>query len=554
MKSPLIYASRCLSDMEDRWIPYSGLWWRFWTPRIPRGERYQEGAFTGYTNDDDDEDPSDMALLDIRRMLAIPLIRRIYEKLPYIDVAPITRPYEEMTPAQREQRNAFVIESTLAAYADGKALYPRSTIARIEAQLTAAGATLARRRKDHHHRRRNPLKRLSRGLRHKLFSHCEAPQTAFLSFPAYDGVTTHVSTWSPGAELAYANPSSDSESDSDTDDATAAPAAVYRPGRSQIEFRTIQELTQPDPGNVEEQFAPDSWMAAVGYQPVTVRMRPTAPEDMVDFFGDEAAQLGVEGLKGRLDEFCVKVRKEKEWGLIEGVVRERWGAELDGGVLRTVERVVFFYDTGMSGDDDYSKRATYVLAMVVCLRELLAELRGETSPGRKAIPIYMPAFGIMRRWNAAEQEFLRGNAVEFVESNGELFLKVDERTVVMSYRNWNPVKQVVADIAKPAMLICRPVSDDPEQDFAWEDEQDGDTDDEETIRVPVVRSRAIALYSIIVDPDSPRVRKLIEDYDGFELPELSGELPGELTGETASKEALKLYMRKPDASTKVEYL
>ncbi|KAH6637253.1 hypothetical protein F5144DRAFT_547249 [Chaetomium tenue] len=450
MKSPLIYASRCLSDMEDRWIPYSSLWWRFWTPRIPRGERYQEGAFTGYLNDDDDddEDPSNMALLDIRRMLAIPLIRRIYEKLPYIDVTPITRPYEQMTPTQRDQRNTFVIESTLAAYTSGKALYPRSTIARIEAQLTAAGTTLARRREDPHHRRRNPFKRLGRGLRHKLFSHCEAPQTAFLSFPAYDNITTHVSTWSPGAELAFADPlSDDSDSDNDNDsDADDAAPRVYRPARSQIEFRTIQELTQPDPGNAEEQFAPDSWMTAVGYQPVM----------------------------------------------------------------------------------------------------LVAELRGETAA---TMPIYMPAFEIVRRWNPAEREFLQSNGVEFVESNGEMFLKVDERTVVVSYRNWNPVKQVVADIAKPAALICTPVSDDPEQDFAWKDEQAGDSDDEETIRVPVVRSRLVNSYSMVADPDSPRVRKLVEDYDAFELPELPGELPTETEG----KETLKLYMRKPDASTNVEY-
>jgi hypothetical protein len=218
-------------------------------------------------------------------------------------------------------------------------------------------------------------------------------------------------------------------------------------------------------------------------------------------------------------------------------------------VLRGVEKMVFFYATGISGDCEFSKRGMYVLAMVVCLKELLAELRGETSPGQTAMPIYMPAFEIVRRWNAAEREFLHSNGVEFVESNGELFLKVDERTVVMSYRNWNPVKQVVADIAKPAVLICRPVSDDPEQDFAWEDEQVGDTDDEETIRVPVVRSRVIAPYSMIVDPDSPRVRKLVEDYDGFDLPELIGELPGETTG----KESLKLYMRKPDTSIKMEY-
>ncbi|KAK3299607.1 uncharacterized protein B0H64DRAFT_389130 [Chaetomium fimeti] len=189
----------------------------------------------------------------------------------------------------------------------------------------------------------------------------------------------------------------------------------------------------------------------------------------------------------------------------------------------------------------------YVLAMVVCLRDLVLELRGEEAgSGQTAMPIYMPSSDIVRRWNAAEREFLESNGVELVESNGELFLKVDERTAVVSYRNWNPVKQVVADIAKPAVLICRPVSDDPNQDFAWKDEQVGDTDDEETtIRVPTVRSRLLEPSSLVVDPDSPRVRELVENYDGFELPVLPGD--------TIDKEVLRLYMRKPDASTKVEY-
>ncbi|EAQ90298.1 predicted protein [Chaetomium globosum CBS 148.51] len=340
---------------------------------------------------------------------------------------PSPGPYEQMTPTQRDQRTAFVIESTLAAYTSGKALYPRSTIARIESQLTAAGTALARRRKDFNPPppAAQPLQTPSAaGLRHKLFSHCEAPQnrSCFPSRPTTTSPRTYP-TWSPGAELAY----------------------------SQRRLR-----------------------------------------------------LGL-------------------------VPRQR---------------------TSLSSNDAPPALAMYVLAMVVCLRELVAELRGGTGSGQTAVmPIYMPAFEIVRRWNPAEREFLQSNGVEFVESNGEMFLKVDERTVVVSYRNWNPVKQVVADIAKPAALICTPVSDDPEQDFAWEDEQAGDTDDEETIRVPVVRSRLINPHSMVADPDSPRVRKLVEDYDAFELPELPGELPTE----TESKEAVKLYLRKPDASTKVEY-
>jgi hypothetical protein len=554
MKSPLVYASQCLSDMEDRWIPYSALWWRIWTPRIPVGDRYQEGAFTGYVGDDDD-DTSDMQLLDIRRMLAMPFIRRIYKKLPYIDVVPVKRPYEQMSPEQRQQREAFVIESTQSAYASGKALYPRSTIQRIEDQLTAAGATLARRRKDHH--RHPSSKHLLRflpklHLREQLFSHTEAPQTAFVSFPAYDAVTTHASTWAPGAALSvpggFSYSDSDNEDNNDNDDDDDR---VFRPARSQVEFRTIQELTQPDVENSAEQFVPDSWMAAVGYAAVGVRHR--VPLRMMrTFWGEWGEQVGMEGLEGRLVGERGRVLGGEGWsGLVEGVkgVNGGEGNGVGGGdgsgkeegkrVLGGVDKIVFFYGNGLSDECDYCKRAMFMFAVAVCLRDLVLELGGD--PGRK-VPIYMPTVDSIRRWNTTEKTFLRSNGVEFVESNGELFLKVDERTAVLSYRNWNPVKQVVADIARPAVLVCRSVSDDPEQDFAWKEVEQ---EDGETVRVPKVRARFLEPSSMAVDPDSPRVRKLVRDYDKYELPELPGE--------TEAKEDFSLYLRKADASTEAEY-
>jgi hypothetical protein len=209
------------------------------------------------------------------------------------------------------------------------------------------------------------------------------------------------------------------------------------------------------------------------------------------------------------------------------------------GCLGVVDKVVVFYGNGMSDDCDYCKRAMFLLAVVECLREKVVELRGE---GAKMPPIYMPAFDTLRRWNDDEETVLRKRGVEFVDSNGEMFLMIDERTLVVSYRNWNPVKQVVADLARPAAIICRPVSDDPEQDFAWKDQEN---DDGETVRVPTVRSRFIEPATIVVDPDSPRVRKLVADYDKYELPEL----PAGTTG----AEVLSLYVRKPEAATEVEY-
>jgi hypothetical protein len=113
---------------------------------------------------------------------------------------------------------------------------------------------------------------------------------------------------------------------------------------------------------------------------------------------------------------------------------------------------------------------------------------------------------------------------------------------VLSYRNFNPVKQVVADLARPAALICRSVSEDPEQDFSWKEQEN---DDGETLRVPTVRSRFLEPGSIVVDPDSPRVRQLVKGYDAHELPEMPGD--------KVDKEALSLYVRKEGVPTAVDY-
>ncbi|KAL2130873.1 hypothetical protein VTI74DRAFT_5827 [Chaetomium olivicolor] len=540
MKSPLDLASRCLSDIEDRWIPYSALWWRLWTPRIPRGDRYQAGAFAGYgdpNEDNDDPDnpitPRDLPPHDIRRILSVPFLRHIYKKTPYIDVVPVTRPWTEMPLDQQLQRVQFIIDSTLDAYRAGKALYPRDVIVQIESQLAAAAAKLARRRKTHVPDTRGALSSLSRlyhhHLRHTLFSHCEAPQTAFLRYPAFDGVTQHVATWAPGAALIL--------SDGET---------VYRPGQSQVEFRTIQELTQPDPENDEAAFVVDSWMPSVGYAPVVVRLRGQYEGDLPTYSGEEEGAQVTEGeLERALEEEWVRVRKSAEWKVLEGKVQDD-GVQGEGvrRVLSGVEKVVFFYAEGLTEGSVFAKRAMFLFAVATCLREVVHRLY---PPGnRPEIPIYMPTYDINRRWSTAEEVFLHKHGVRLVESNGELFLKVDQRTAVVSYRNWNPVKQVVADIAKPAVLICRPVNDDPDQDFRWKEEE---REGEEPMAVPQVRSRLVDRSIVLTDPDSPRVRKLVREYDRLELPEL----PGRTVEEGEEDEELCVYVRKADASTKVEY-
>jgi hypothetical protein len=516
MKSPLEYASRCLQDIEERWIPYSSLWWRIWTPSIGRGERYHEGYFSGYTNtnnededdddDDDDDDTEDMPALDIRRMLAMPFVRRIYKKLPYIDVVPVRRPWDDMDEEQQRRRQEFVIESTMAAYDAGKALYPRETIRQIEEQLEAAARKMERRTKG-----KGPLQR----LRRRLCEGCEAPQTTWIKFAAFDGVVEHVQTWAPGAEQTVFAGEGEYYN------------TLHLPGRPQVEFRTIQELTMPDPEAWDGQFVPDGWQPSVAYSPISVQVNETPTIALQD---DEDERMTWADMMGQLGMNQRTIRESPEWKCFE-----------DEGVrptLQSIDKVVFFYGRGLTDESDVCKRAMFLFALVARLRKFAQDLRGRSGP---PIPIYMPAYDFTRTWNETEKTFLQDNGVVIVEPNGELFLKVDERTVVVAYRNRNPVKQVVADLAKPAVLICTPVSEDPDQDFAWvEEDRDGDT-----VRVPKVRGLYGDLEAVQCGQDSPRTRKLVKDYDSFALPELPAH--------TGDEEVMTMYVRKAGVCTKVDY-
>jgi hypothetical protein len=522
LHNPLELVSRVLSDIEDRWVPYSSLWWRMWTPPMGREDRYQDGYFNGYVGDDLDEDESlsDLPITDIRRLLAKPVIRHIYRKLPYIWVDPIKRPYDEMGPEERTRRREAVTEITLDAYRSGKALYPRSTIQSIEEQIDAAAKRIARRRKDPGttRTRRRPHLR----IRHTLFSYCQAPNTMFVSFPSLDGFTTHMHVLAPGAHI------------------RSSEGLDVEAGRPQIEFRSIQELVQFDPVleiAFEDQYAPDSWVPSVGYHPITVADRPDP--SWLAFTGEFNPEdlLSPDTLRQRFADMKRQVRASTEWRAFVQTLDLNHG--IGSEVLRHVDKLVFFYHSGLAEQTEYHRRAMYIFALATCLREWVQALGGRAV---KDLPIYMPSTDLHGRWNDDECQFLSENGVKLIDSNGRLFLLIDDRTIVLSYRSWNPVKQVVADLARPAALVCHTVSDD--EDFEWKEEDPSDTG-EGGLMVPVIRSRKIDEHSILVDPDSPRVRKMLQDYVNFGMPELPTE--------NEPEEPISLYVRRPGVDTEVDY-
>ncbi|KAK0712574.1 hypothetical protein B0T26DRAFT_340122 [Lasiosphaeria miniovina] len=526
LRSPIDFASRYLRDLELQLVPYQALWWWAWTPKIQRHERYQDGYFDGYGESEDGHVPP----LDIRRAVKHPFWRKVYKALPYVDVVPVKRPWEEMSEEQQQQRKDFVINSTRFMYDEGKALYPRDTIRQIEDQLQAykikSDQQMAR-GKGKNKSKNSPVTR--------LLSHCEAPQTAWVKFTDFDGVVQHLGTWIPGATMHTSS------------------GRVVRYGRSQVEFRTIQELTMPDPDNDREEFVACQWRPSVAYNAINVCKR-NARSEMFTIYGEEDEQLDPDQLTERLEAYRANVAASAEWRAIAESLTESSEA------LKSVDKVVFFYSAGLSDDCDFCKRSMFILAMATRLRELILASRGAqsdhdhrpasdshvdgttiTTQGNESIPIYMPEIDIERTWNPHETAVLAKAGVVLVESNGELFLKIDERTAVISYRHWNPVKQVVADLAVPAVMICKATRHNPSLDFAYrEEDREG-----EIFQVPRVRARDLGNSIVATDPDSPRTRKLLDQYDKFELPELPGT--------EATKEAISFHVRRNNVSTEVEY-
>ena len=271
-------------------------------------------------------------------------------------------------------------------------------------------------------------------------------------------------------------------------------------------------------------YAPDQWEPSVAYNTLSVRSRK-AKESMdqshTNLVMTDEDQLTTAELNERLHAAQGRLIGDPEWQAIEAAVAA-------DPAVRRVDKIVFFYAWGLSDDCDICKRAMFLLSAATRLRDALTRLRegdgactagavnhelptglplpaaSKTGELRKErmrarvkmtaaraeadavdsvpggpIPIFVPAFDLTRIWNAEETAMLTRAGVTPIDSNGELFLKIDERTAVISYRHWNPVKQVVADMARPAIMICKPVAKNPD-DFRWREE----TRNGVTVKIP----------------------------------------------------------------------
>lgn len=113
---------------------------------------------------------------------------------------------------------------------------------------------------------------------------------------------------------------------------------------------------------------------------------------------------------------------------------------------RTVTKIIAFACGGMAFNDEepHAARSAYQHALILTLRDVLTELQTPSDPIKcyAQDPVYCE---VDRR--------VLGSCGICTLEHPQGFLEVDDSTAVLSFAANIPVRQVVAEIARPAMMI-----------------------------------------------------------------------------------------------------
>ena len=114
--------------------------------------------------------------------------------------------------------------------------------------------------------------------------------------------------------------------------------------------------------------------------------------------------------------------------------------------LHHVTKIVAFACGSMSWSDQSSgaSRAAYQHALVITLRAVIG--------GRQSNPDEIQCFAQDPRYTDLDRAVLEKNGISIVD-DPQGFLEVDETSVVCSFSADAPIREIVADIARPAMMV-----------------------------------------------------------------------------------------------------
>lgn len=147
---------------------------------------------------------------------------------------------------------------------------------------------------------------------------------------------------------------------------------------------------------------------------------------------------------------------------------------------------------------DNKDRSAYQHALLLTLRDYLLEERDIVAPCYVQDPIYTDE----------DNTIMKENDVEILDDPLG-WLEIDDSSIVVSISSNVSSKEIIADIARPAIVI-------------WERVGDNNYDQRGKLSLYASPTNQITIYSLLMfyirtDPDSPRVRKMIEGYDMFEF-------------------------------------
>jgi hypothetical protein len=124
-----------------------------------------------------------------------------------------------------------------------------------------------------------------------------------------------------------------------------------------------------------------------------------------------------------------------------------------------VNKVVAFACSTMADDKETRLRVIHQHALILTLRDVFSRQRGEEEPEIKCFaqdPVY----------TETDEEVLRQAGIT-VLGDPRGFIEVDDETAVVSFNPNIPVRQIIADIARPAVMLWDHVNSEAEAAAFW---------------------------------------------------------------------------------------
>ncbi|KAI5861222.1 hypothetical protein GGS23DRAFT_577629 [Durotheca rogersii] len=210
-----------------------------------------------------------------------------------------------------------------------------------------------------------------------------------------------------------------------------------------VRFRPIDHLT-----STTRRFA-DEFNIEHAFLPMVVEPRPVQLHSVTNDYVPQYPVLPLEAVQATLQ------RKRTEWESSSAC--QQLLSTLRSAAIPDVRRIVAFACFNMS-DCEMAERSACQHALLLILRKFFAERQRIAEED-------IVCFAQDPLYEDVDKKVLAGAGISVVE-NPRAFLEVDDASLVLSISPETPVRQIVADIAQPAVMIWNRV-EEVEQHAEW---------------------------------------------------------------------------------------